>query len=136
VERYECRDVDELRQRHHENSFRIHFIDVRPEHRPHRRHDCESKERARNDERNSSLANEVAELPVGVTREIRRHQFCSPTASRNCCSSTDREGTTPATSTPPPISRARAPFSSTILEKVSSNSPSPESTACGNIALR
>src|SRR4029079_1295770 len=96
---------------------------------------CKTEERARDEEGIAALANEIAQLPVRIARKVSRHQFSSPTASRNCCSSTEREGTTPATRTPPAIIRPRAEFKSAMLENVSSNSSSPDRSASGNISF-
>src|SRR3954468_6746315 len=73
-------------------------------------------EKSDEDDGNATVQQKVAELPKRVPREPGpvRHD-CSPTASLNCCSRTDRSGMTPAMSTPWLIRLPRMELSSCRL---------------------
>src|SRR5450759_1035839 len=102
---------------------------------PQRHQQYVAPQKGDNEDRNSALEHEITKLPERVSRQTGGAFHCdSPTASRNCCSSTDLSGTTLATSTPLPIRSASAALSSARLCTVTSYAPRPASSAWGNTA--
>src|SRR5512141_588838 len=125
-QRYLTHDGDEHRLRHSR-------VDS-PSHCPYWRDDCDSDEKSHKQQCDPALAREILELPQCITAKVRLHQFFSPTASLNCCSRTDLEGTTLATRTPPAMIFESVSLRSLTFDMGISNSPPPTSFATGIIS--
>src|SRR5687767_7061571 len=135
VERDQYRDRDEgSRQQRHDTRYEL-GSHLGRERAAERQQLQVSPQQADYHDGDTLLHHEVAELPEGIFGQSPAIHCVSPTASRNCCSSTDRSGITLVTSAPRPMRSASDAFRSWMLRTVTEYSPFPAASAPGNTSL-